>query len=224
MENGKKLEFPEGEEWVRGNQGFPLKKMTTTMKFMDNMKYFSARIDRNTYLYVRPVDKETAVLYFEDSVRNVVPIPKSIEIYDFESAAYSKIDRSKQCVNLILKNSYVIRYDGGIVMSGFRDEPLSHRFEFPLDKEAQIAHDMKNRTVLVNATLKSDSTIVRVSSSKHIHEGMCLILDNEVNEDDEEDREFEREIRIMNVDKETDEITLDEPPLISGTNICVRVR
>jgi hypothetical protein len=24
MENGKKLEFPEGEEGVRGNQGFPL--------------------------------------------------------------------------------------------------------------------------------------------------------------------------------------------------------
>jgi hypothetical protein len=24
MENGKKLEFPEGQEGVRGNQGFPL--------------------------------------------------------------------------------------------------------------------------------------------------------------------------------------------------------
>jgi hypothetical protein len=26
MENGKKLEFPEGQEGVRGNQGFPLKE------------------------------------------------------------------------------------------------------------------------------------------------------------------------------------------------------
>jgi len=25
MENGKKLEFPEGQEGVRGNQGFPLR-------------------------------------------------------------------------------------------------------------------------------------------------------------------------------------------------------
>jgi len=26
MKNGKKLEFPEGQEGVRGNQGFPLEK------------------------------------------------------------------------------------------------------------------------------------------------------------------------------------------------------
>ena len=39
MENSKELEFPEGQEGVRGNQGFPLDVVTAKIYYTDYVYY-----------------------------------------------------------------------------------------------------------------------------------------------------------------------------------------
>jgi hypothetical protein len=144
---------------------------------------YMVRVD-DYVVNIRPLDYENAVMYFTDVKGKLFDTPTETEIRSFEYKNKGEINQSTVETDLKvepgtlyftlkMENSYVIYYNGYIVLKGGKSVngglyELADIFEYPPNKEETDSYNESRFTSLVKASTTKGSDMVKVSSIKGI--------------------------------------------------------
>lgn len=157
--------------------------MSNAPVFMSGVFPYMARVD-DYVVNIRPIDYENAVMYFTDVKGSVFDTPMETEIRSFECKNKGEINQSTaetvlkvelgtKYFPLKMVNSYVIYYNGYIVLEGGKSVngslyEITDLFEYPPSQEETDAYNESRFTSLVRASTTKGSDMVKVSSTKGI--------------------------------------------------------
>lgn len=201
--------------------------MSNAPVFMSGVFPYMVRVD-DYVVNIRPIDYENAVMYFTDVKGSVFDTPTETEIRSFEYKNKGSVNQSTVETDLKVKpgtryfplkmeNSYIIHYNGYIVLEGGKSVngslyEIADMFEYPPSKEETDAYNESRFTSLVRASTTKDSDMVKVSSTKGIE------VDKMV-----EGQGIAEYSWVVSIDYEDLVIQLNQPATQSLSNITLNI-
>jgi hypothetical protein len=148
-------------------------------EFMSGVTPYMVRTD-DCIVNIRPLDYENAVMYFTDIQGSILDVPLEITIQSFEYENKGSVNQSIIEKNLKVEpgtyyfplkmdNSYVVYYNGYIVLEGGKSVngrlyEIGDLFDYPPTDEERERYNASRFTSLVRASVTKDSDMVKVSS------------------------------------------------------------